>query len=158
MIRQIQYFIASLVLLCVPTQAVAGVVVFDDLNFGEFIVKNNAAMHSITVNLSGPAYTFDSAGFILINDAAIQSGRYRITGLAPSMAVASVVVTQITPLSGASGPSFQMSAFQVSHPASTNGAGNLNNVRLGATAQTSGAGTAYVDQTYNGTLQIQINF
>ena len=156
----IRYIYASLVLFVIlvsPIKAHAGIVIFQDLNFGEWIVKRNDAVYSINVNISGPAYTFDAAGFIEINSTA-QNGRYRITGLTPSAAVASVVVTQITPLSGPSGPNFQMSSFQVSHPASTNGAGNLNNVLVGGTASTDGTGTAYVDQTYTGTLQIQVNF
>jgi len=156
-IRHIRTALCVLVLAFLEQNAQAGVTANKELNFGEFIVKNNDAVHSITVNISGPSYTYDTAGFIVINDANIQNGDYDIDSLPPNTNIASVTVTQITPLSGPSGPNFQMNTFQVSHSNRTSPAG-VARVRVGATAQTSGTGTAYVDQTYTGTLQIQINF
>jgi hypothetical protein len=157
MIRCIRLSVIGLVALLFSPSVLAGVTTVQQLNFGEFIVKNNNAVHSITVNLSGPAYAYDSAGFILINDANIQYGIYDLDGMTPSTAIASVTVTQVTPLSGAGGPNFQMNTFQESHPATTDGSG-VARINVGATAQTSGTGTTYLDQTYTGTLQIQINF
>ncbi len=157
MIRYIQHFLTGLALFVFASPAIAGVTTIQGLNFGEFIVKNNNAVHSITVNLSGPSYVFDSAGFILISDTNIQYGIYDLDGMTPNTAITSVTVTQVSPLSGASGPNFQLNTFQEVHPATTDGSG-VARINVGATAQTSGSGTPYVDQTYTGTMQIQINF
>ena len=152
----IQFLVIMLLWLSSANQAFAGITTIQALSFGEWIVKNNDAVHSITVNLSGPAFTFDSAGFIIINPTA-QLGIYDLDGMPPNMAISSVVITQITPLSGPSGPNFQMNSFQESNPGTTDGSG-VARIRVGGTAQTSGSGVPYVDQTYTGTLQIQINF
>ncbi len=157
MIRCFQFFFASLALFCFSAKAVAGVTTVQQLNFGEFIVKNNNAVHSITVNLSGPAFAYDMAGFIPINTGSIQNGIYDLDGMAASTAITSVTITQLLPLSGPGGPNFQMNTFQETHPATTDGSG-VARIRVGATAQTSGTTTPYLDQTYTGTLQIQINF
>ena len=135
----------------------AGVTTVQGLNFGEFIVKRNDAVYGITVNLAGPAYTYDAAGFAPINTGSIQLGIYDLDGMTPNQAITSVNVTQITPLSGPSGPNFQMTAFQETHPPTTDGAG-VARIRIGGTAQTDGSGNPYFDQTYTGTIQIQINF
>ena len=157
MLKYLRIFAIGLLSIVGSSPAMAGITTIQALGFGEFIVKNNNAVHSITANISGPAYSFDSAGFILISDASLQNGIYDLDGMPPNMAIASVVITQITPLSGASGPNFQMNTFQESHPATTDGSG-VARIRVGATAQTSGSTVPYPDQTYTGTLQIQINF
>ena len=137
----------------VPSAARAGVTVVQALQFGSWISKNNDAQYDITINPNG-SYTFDSAGFIEI--AAPQEGIYDIDGLAVSTAIASVDVTQTISLSG-SGPDFQMVNLQESHPASTDASG-VARIRVGGTARTSGSGTPYIDQTFNGQLDIQVNF
>ncbi len=131
----------------------AAVTVVQALDFGEFVVKNNDAQYDITVNTNG-SYSYDAAGFIEIT--APQEGIYDLDGMAPSTAIVSVVITQLVALSG-SGPDFQMINLQESSPASTDGAG-VARIVVGGTAQTSGSGTLYTDQTFNGQLQIQINF
>lgn len=157
MIRQIQTGLSVLLMALISQSAFAGITTIQGLNFGEFIVKNNDAVHAITVNVSGPGYSYDTAGFIPINTASIQQGVYDLDGMTPNTAITSVTITQLSPLSGASGPNFQMNTFQETHPATTDGTGTAR-IHVGATAQTSGSGTPYVDQTYTGTLQIQINF
>ena len=157
MIRQKCTWIVALILLLIATPSYAGITTIQALNFGEFIVKRNDAVYSINVNISGPGFTYDSAGFIPINTATIQHGVYDLDGMPANQAITSVTVTQITPLSGAGGPNFQLTAFQESHPPTTDGSG-VARIRIGASAQTSGSGSAYLDQTYTGTVQIQINF
>ncbi|MEM7651035.1 MAG: DUF4402 domain-containing protein [Pseudomonadota bacterium] len=151
-------FFAILFLVVSPNgKAFAGVTTIQELNFGEFIVKNNDAVHSITVNITGTAYTFDAAGFIPIDVSNIQPGIYDLDGMTPGALISSVDVTQVLPLSGGGGPNFQLTAFQDSHPTNVDGSGVVR-VRVGATAQTNGAGIRYFDQTYTGTMQIQVNF
>lgn len=136
-----------------PLQAEAGVTVVQALSFGSWISKNNDAQYDITINTNG-SYTFDAAGFIEI--AAPQEGIFDIDGLPSSTAIASVTVTQTIPLS-ASGENFQMVSLQESHPATTT-AGGTAEITVGGTARTSGNTNAYGDFTYNGQLEIQINF
>ncbi|MCB9982586.1 MAG: hypothetical protein H6861_02785 [Rhodospirillales bacterium] len=155
MIRHIMRVLAVFALVLTGQDAHAGITTIQALSFGGFIVKNNNAVHSINVNVSGPGYTYDSAGFIEITPP--QHGIYDLDGMTPSTAITSVTVTQTSPLAGASGPNFQMTALQESHPATTDVSG-VARIHVGGTAQTSGTGTPYADQTFTGTLQIQVNF
>ncbi len=131
----------------------AAVVTVQAFDFGEWILKNNNAQHEITVNVNG-SYAFDSAGFIEISPP--QPGIYDIDGLTPSTAISSVDITRISVLSG-TGPWFDIINLQESHSATTD-AGGVARVTVGGTAQTSGSGALYADQTFNGVVQIQINF
>lgn len=137
-------------LCAVPVRA--DVTTIQPLNFGEFIVRNNDVQHTLTVNPNG-TYMF-SPGFVEIVQP--QPGIYDIDGLPLNMAIASVVVTQLQPLTGA-GNSFDMNTFQVTYPPSTDGAG-VARFTIGATVETTGSGVAYPNLTYTGDLQIQINF
>lgn len=136
-----------------PLEAYAGVTVVQALSFGSWISKNNNAQYDITINTNG-SYTFDGGGFIEI--APPQEGVFDIDGLPVNTAIASVVVTQTIPLS-ASGENFQMISLQEAHPASTT-AGGVAQITVGGTARTSGSTISYGDNTYNGQLEIQINF
>lgn len=141
-------------LLSFSSLAHAGVTVIQPLRFGEYIVKNNDAVYSISVSTGGTV-VYDPAGFVEIA-ATGQEGIYELDGMTPGTPISSVTITQITPLSG-SGPNFQMNGFTSVFPPAVDGTGRAV-VRVGATAQTSGSGTPYVDQTFTGQLQIQINF
>ncbi len=131
----------------------AAVTTIQAFDFGEWVVKNNDAQHEITINTNG-SYTYDSAGFIEISPP--QEGIFDLDGMTPNTSIVSVVVTQFSPLSG-SGIDFEMINFQETHSASTDGLG-VARITVGGTARTSGAGGSYVDQTFNGIVQIQINF
>jgi hypothetical protein len=141
--------------LCISQSAEAQTVTtVQALNFGEWLSLNNNAEYEITINTDG-SYSSDGAGFIEIS--APQEGIYDIEdGFTPSTPVASVVVSQQAVLTFGGGV-FQMDAFQETHSATVDGGGVVR-VTVGGTANTSGNSTAYVDGTYNGTLQIQINF
>ncbi len=135
------------------TPATAGVTVIQEISFGSFVVKNNDAQHTITINPGG-TYSFSPAGFLEILPP--QQGIYDIDGLPVSTAITSVTVTQHQPLAG-SGENFQIIDFQEVHPATTDGTG-VARIRIGATAQSSGNGNPYADQTLNGKIDIQVNF
>jgi hypothetical protein len=155
MIRSISLWIMCAIFAFVvflPKQGWAGVTVVQALSFGEFIVKNNNAQYDIVVNVGG-GHTYDSSGFIQIS--APQVGIFDIDGLPANSVISSVVITQVSPLLGG-GRVFQMVDFQESHT-NTNSSG-VSRITVGATARTSGSGLAYVDQTYSGDLEIQINF
>ena len=139
--------------LCTGQLVHAGVTTIQALDFGSFIVKNNDAQYDITINTNG-TYSFSAAGFFEIS--APQEGIFDLDGMTPSTAITSVTVTQITPLSG-SGENFQMVNFQETHPGSTDGSG-VARIVVGGTARTSGSTVNYLDQSYTGSLQIQINF
>ncbi len=140
---------------CVLTAntARAGVTVVQALNFGSWISKNNDAQYGITINTDG-SYSFNSTGFIEISPP--QVGIFDLDGMTPNTAISSVTIIQTTSLSG-SGLDFQMINFTETHSASTDASG-IARVTVGATAQTTGGGGSYIDQTYNGQIQIQINF
>ena len=151
--RWLGLFICFSCVLVALNPSYAAVTTIQAMSFGEFVVKNNDAQYDVTINTSG-SYTFDAAGFVEI--AAPTEGIFDLDGMTPSTAISSVVITQISPLSGA-GEDFEMVALQETHPGSTDGSG-VARITVGGTARTSGNGTLYVDQTFNGTLQIQINF
>lgn len=134
-------------------QAFAAVTVVQGLSFGAFISTRNDAQYDITVNTDG-TYSFSAGGFFMITPP--NPGVYDITGLDPSRAIASVTVTQIAPLT-APGNSLQTLNFTSTNPPSTSPAG-VARIEIGATARTTGTGTAYPDNTYNGVVEITINF
>ena len=138
---------------CAANVAYGAVTTIQAFSFGSFVVKKNDAQYDITINTNS-TYSFDSGGYIEISNPT--EGIYDITGLPPSTAIVSVVVTQVTPLSF-SGKNFQMLSFQETHPGSTDPAG-VARIEVGGTARSSGDMTAYPDGTYNGQVQIQINF
>ena len=147
------YFVCFVYVFLATLPSYAGVTTIQALSFGEFVMKNNDAAYDITINTNS-SFTFSAAGFIEIT--APVEGIYDLDGMAPSTAIASVTVTQVTPLSG-SGFDLQMINFQETHPGSTDGSG-VARIEVGATARTNGLGGSYIDQTFNGTIQIQINF
>ena len=137
-----------------PQQSVfADVTVIQALDFGEFIVKNNDAQHDITINPGG-VYSYSGAGLVEISPP--DDGVYDIDGLPPNSVITSINITQLNPLQGGTGEVFQMVNMQSSF-SSTDGSG-VARIGIGGTARTSGNGNPYADQTYNGILQIQINF
>ena len=142
-------FIAITIALC-STKADADISILQKLRFGEWIITNNNAIHSITVSPSG-AFSHSSA-LIRLNDP--QEGVYEIDGLTPN-AIITVTATQISPLA-AGGNTFNMNTFQVNHTNSN--ASGVATIRLGATAQTTGSGLAYDSRTYNGSIRIQISY
>lgn len=154
MFKRTPLILGVLLLCCVQQQAWAGVTTVQQLQFGSYIVKKNDAVYTITVNIGGVT-TYDPSGFIQISPG--QDGIYDLDGMTPFDAITSVTITQVTPLAGPSGPNFQMNSFTETHPAQVD-AGGVVRVRLGASADTSGSGMAYIDQTYTGQLLIQINF
>jgi hypothetical protein len=141
------------ILLCLQKAAFADVTVIQELDFGQFIVKNNDAQHDITINPGG-VYSFSGAGLVEISPP--EDGIYDIDGLPPNSVITSINITQLNPLQGVTGEVFQMVNMQSSF-SSTNGSG-VARIGIGGTARTSGNGNPYADQTYNGILQIQINF
>lgn len=145
------FFVAALLVFGLHP-ADAGVNVIQAFDFGEFTIKNNNSVHTITVGPTG-SYSF-SGGFLEISPP--QEGIFDITGLDMNRAVSSVVVTQVAPLIGG-GESFQLTAFTESHPGSTDASGVLR-VNIGATLQSSGNGLPYNDQLHLGTVQIQVNY
>lgn len=147
------FFCLIFCLTAISATASAGVTIIQAISFGSFVVKNNDAQHTITINPNG-AYSFDAAGFLEIS--APQEGIYDIDGLTPNTAITSVTLTQNQPLAG-SGPNFQIINLQETHTASTDASG-VARINIGGTAQTSGGGIAYPDQTYTGKIDIQINF
>ncbi len=146
------FILMFVVCLLFPTNLRAGVTTIQPLSFGNFVVKRNDAQYDITINTDG-SVAYDSAGYIQISPP--QQGIYDIDGLPLAMAISSVDVTQFGPLSAA-GNLFQMVDFQETHPAAT--VGGVARIVIGATARSTGNGIAYFDQTYTGTVQIQINF
>ncbi len=138
------------ILFTVASPAYSDITELQKLRFGEFIVTNNSTQQGITVNVDG-SFGFSSI-FLNIEDP--QPGIYEIDGLTPNSMI-TVTASQIQPLTGA-GNFFTLRSFQTLDT-DTNGAG-VTTITLGATAETSGNSTPYVDQTYNGIIEIQISF
>jgi len=136
------------------SSAYAAATTIQAISFGSWIVKKNDAQYDIVLNPDG-TYTFDSAAYIEISPP--QGGIYDIDSLPISTAIASVTVTQTSPLAGGSGKTFQMLTFQETHPPSTDASG-VARINIGATSRSSGDSTAYPDETYSGNINILVNF
>ena len=135
-----------------PFVARAAVLEIQPLYFGEWIVRNNNAAHSINVTHTG-VYGADP-GFIEIQGAT--NGIYQISGLPSNGVLLSITVNQVTPLAGGGGPVFNMDNFttQAANP-DVNG---ITTLYIGARATTTGDSTPYPDDTYSGVLQVDFNF
>lgn len=142
-----------LALLCIMTTypACADIAVLQELDFGTWVVTNNAAPRNVTVATDG-SYS-NSAQMIMLNPP--QEGVYQIDGLPPGGVIINVTVT-MTQAMQFGGQSFTLDNFDVVAPDPD---GNGETVlTLGARASTSGGGIGYPDGTYNGQLLIDINF
>lgn len=148
------YFVMTMLCIMLAAPVYAQVTTIQAIEFGEFVSKRNDAQYDVTINTNG-SYTFDSAGFIELT--APQEGIYDIGGFANNATIASVVVTQNTPLGSNPAAQFQMVNFQETHPATTDGSG-VARITIGATARTSGDGNPYGDATYSGSIDITVNF
>lgn len=134
--------------------AYAGVSVTQQLDLGEWVVRDNDVVYDITLQEDG-SYTYDSDGFTMIS--APQEGIYEIDGFTPGASVVSVSVVQVSALSSA-GKSFAMPTFYESHDATVDGGGAVT-VNIGVVINTSGDGTSYpFDSIFNGTIGITVNF
>ena len=130
----------------------AAVIVLQELNFGEWLIKSNIGVQSVTVQTDG-SYS-NTADMIMLLPPT--QGIYVIDGLNPSSVIASVNVTMLTPLSNGSGEDFTADTFTTISPDTD--AGGQPTITLGARARSSGNGLSYTDGVHNGTLEIVINF
>lgn len=149
--KQIIFF-SVLSLLC-AFQAHAQVTTIQAMNFGNWISINNNAQYDITVNTDG-SYSFDASAFFIIS--APTEGIYDITTPQINAAIVSVTVTESERLEGAPG-FFDLVNLQETHFPTTNGLG-IARVTVGGTARTSGNTQPYQDQSYDGSIDIEINF
>lgn len=144
-------FLFFLVVFSAPS--FAQVTVIQALSFGEFVTTNNNAQYDITINTDG-SYTYDSAGFIPIIDPV--EGIYDLEGFTPFDAVTSVTVTPLTVLTRGS-QGFAMVNMQEQHDPNADASGVVR-VTIGGTARSNGNGNVYLDGTYSGNIEIEVNF
>ena len=130
----------------------AAVLEIQALYFGEWIVRNNNAAHSITVSHTG-VYGADP-GFIEIQGAT--NGIYQISGLPSNGVILSITVSQVMPLAGGGGPVFNMDNF--STLAADPDINGITTLYVGARATSTGDSIPYPDDTYSGVLQVDFNF
>jgi hypothetical protein len=133
--------------------ALAAITEIQPLDFGQWAITNNTGFKTITVNPNG---SFSNSTGLVNIVRPPQQGIYRVDGLPPFTAVASVNVTMIDPMQGGN-QDFTLESFQVVYDPTTNSSGEVN-ITLGATAKTTGTGVPYDDAVYNGTLQLDINW
>ncbi len=150
--KKVLLFVYVVVGMFLSNNTLAAVATVQALDFGEWVVKLNDAEYDITINTDS-SYSFDSVAFVEIT--APQKGIYDFTGLTPNASI-TVTVTQNSPLT-AFGPDFEMVSLQKLHASTTDPAGAVT-ITVGGTARTSGSSGPYSDETFNGELQILIEF
>jgi len=129
----------------------AQVIELQQLQFGEWVVTDNATQQTVTVNPDGSSSY--SSGLIMLQSP--QHGIYRIEGLPPFSTIIGFDIVMTQAMDGPGAPTFSMDSFQTSaDPVDGNGETIL---RLGATARTTGDGQGYPDGTYDGELTIDID-
>ncbi len=133
--------------------SLAQVTVVQAISFGDFVTTNNDAQYDITINTDG-SFSYDSAGFIPIVDPV--EGVYDLSGFTPLDAVTSVTVTPLTVLTRGS-QGISMVNMQETHDSNAD-AGGVVRVTIGGTARTNGNGNVYLDGTYTGSIEIEVNF
>lgn len=142
-----------LLALTVPGAASAQHSVLQPLNFGEWVVTNNNAPQTVTIEING-SYPHSPALFML---APPQPGIYLIMGLPINMTIQSVDVTMLSPMQSM-GQSFTIGDFTTDLSSSHTGPTGETTLTLGATATTSSNGALYPDSTYTGDVMIVLNF
>ena len=144
----------TLLIVCVMNihGAQAAVLVLQELNFGEWLIKTNVGVQSVTVQTDG-SYSNTPDMIMLLPPT---EGIYVIDGLNPSSVITSVNVTMLTPLTNGSGEDFTVDTFTTISPDTD--AGGQTTITLGARARSSANGLPYTDGVHTGTVQIVINF
>jgi hypothetical protein len=120
------------------------------LNFGEWLVTNNNASHSVTVETNG-TYS-NSPSLVMLTPP--QQGIYQVQGLPNGAVINSVTVLMTQPMEGPGSEDFVMDNFTTVAP---NPVGGNTTITLGARARTSGNGNSYGDGSYTGELTLEIN-
>ncbi len=138
--------------LMLSVSASAAVTTIQAMSFGHFISRDNSSQYDIVVNTDG-SYSYDGAGYVMVTPP--QPGVYDIDGLGANGNIDAVLLTQNTPLTSLSARSFQIVNLTETHPATTDGLG-VARFRIGGTARSSGNGTNYIDETFNGVVRIDI--
>jgi len=138
--------------LLVTSTALADITENRALYFGEWMVTDNDAQHSITVNTDG---TYSSSPELIMITPP-EEGLYDVDGLLPGTIINGVTVLMTDPLRLGGGQTFTMDNFDTIAPdADINGE---TTVTLGARARTSGNGLNYADGRYDGTLTIELHY
>ncbi len=123
------------------------------MDFGRWIVRNNASNYTITVR---PDNSYSSSPTLLELGGPPRPGIYRIEGLTPFAACGSVNVHMTQTMRGPGGPAFTLDTFDTEcTPADVNG---IAWVTVGARAVTTGTGHAYGEGAYQGELSLTVNF
>lgn len=124
-----------------------------DLTFGEAVLTDNSSQREILLSEDG-SFTNDPEYLFVTTP---EPGIYQVVGQTPSRTITSVTVTVNTQPSGG-GRQFIIDNFDVDHPPSTDPAGEAT-IRVGARFRSTGDGTTYpVQTTFNGNLQITVNY
>lgn len=122
-------------------------------NFGTWVVTNNDNPRHITVATDG---SYSNSPELIMITPPLQ-GVYNVTGLPPGAAILSIIVTMTQPMQAGVGEEFTLDQFTVFNPPNADGLGELQ-VVIGARARTSGSDDPYNEATYNGELDLDINF
>ena len=133
--------------------AYAAIIENQPLNFGTWAITNNTGIKFITVNPDGSFASSPGVVNILVPPT---QGIYRVDSLPPFTAINSVTGTMLAPMSGGN-QDFNLDTFQIIYDPVTNASGEIN-ITLGVSAKTTGTGVPYDDATYNGTIQLDINY
>lgn len=135
-----------------------------ELDFGEFAIRNNAAPHTITVAIdNSTVYDPD-----IISNIDAQRGEYEFRNLPPNVIFYVGIAVPNPPTEGGlildnpnnlthgGGESFALGNF-TANDLSTDGAGN-GTLYVGATLTTSGNGNTYADGNFNGSFDLTLYY
>lgn len=124
------------------------------ISFGMFVIKNNASAHNIQVSRTN-SVTADSAFALFTNPV---RGEYDLSGFPASTPfTVSFFATPITVGGSGTGEAFTLGSFTPGTGLSTDSSGDAQ-LRFGATLTTSGSGINYSNGSYQGELDITVNY
>ena len=123
-----------------------------NLSFGEGVVTDNSAQHSIIIQADGTLMNDPEFRFVTLP----QEGIYNLTGAAALAPITSVLVTVDQQVIGP-GQDFTIDSFDIDAPANTDGSGAAT-IRIGARLRTSGTSINYTPSAlFNGQFTITVN-
>jgi Domain of unknown function (DUF4402) len=141
-----------LFLSAMPVYAAVSITQFQKLDFGKWFFGDDSSPQTITVTPGG-SYSTSSANLVMFR--APRPGIYTITGLPAFTTFTSVTVTMAAPMQFG-GRTMDITNFSTVLP-DADGSGNTA-LRVGAEAVTLGDGSGYPGGTYDGTIDIIIDY
>ncbi len=144
------YLTFILILFALPANAQT-VTIDQPLDFGTFVIADNATPRTIAFNAGG-SYTADPEYIFFTTP---EFGEVTVTGY-PALTTLTVTIGTTNMTDCCAGPNFSMSTGFTRPSVVTTDASGEATFEIGATMSSNGDGSTYVDGTFDGTFSVTV--